>query len=167
MVGNGELTVLMYNVNGAIIQPGEGPLLSIPTEMRGDVNGKTGLQLNGVIMVGPDARQIPVSIVTGINDLNSQVPADFVVYQNYPNPFNNETVIKYGLPRPTKIGIKIYNPLGQVVRELVSGTVPAGYYTVTWNRKDDLASTVPPGVYICQFEAEGNLVGKLKMILFK
>ncbi len=47
------------------------------------------------------------------------LPTSYTVGQNSPNPFNPETSISYGLPTATKVSIRIYNVMGQLVRTLV------------------------------------------------
>jgi parallel beta-helix repeat protein len=164
---DGELIVLMYNLNGLGIKPGDGPILSIPSSVKTDSKGTNGLQLKEVILVGTDAHEIPVSIVTGIDDFNALAPTDFSLYQNYPNPFKSETFIKYGLPKSADVQIKVFNLLGQKIRNLVSEHKEAGFYTVTWDALDNSNSNVSPGIYIYEFTADDNFINKKKMIVLK
>lgn len=62
-----------------------------------------------------------------------EVPTEFRLYQNYPNPFNPVTVIKYDIPKSTKVEIDIYDITGRKVVDLVNQTVEAGRYEVMWN----------------------------------
>jgi len=164
---DGELIVLMYNLNGLGIKPGDGPILSIPSSVKTDSKGTNGLQLKEVILVGTDAHEIPVSIITGIDDIKESMPKDFLLYQNYPNPFKSETLIKYGLPKSADVQIKVYNLLGQEIRNLVSEHKEAGFYTVTWDALDNSNSNVSPGIYIYEFTADDNFINKKKMIVLK
>ena len=66
----------------------------------------------------------------------------YKLFQNYPNPFNPSTYIRYELARESKVVIKIYNTLGQEIRELVNNTESAGYHEVNFN-----ASGLASGVY--------------------
>lgn len=70
----------------------------------------------------------------GVKELvDAGAPSDFVVNQNYPNPFNPSTSIAYGLPFESNVKVTVYNPLGQMISELVNQVQPAGYYEVNWN----------------------------------
>jgi len=72
---------------------------------------------------------IPVSIKT------SNLIADkFYLYQNYPNPFNPTTRITFSIERESKVQLKIFNAIGQVVyvihdKEILSN----GTYTSIFN----------------------------------
>ena len=50
---------------------------------------------------------ISANIKTAEFMLEAAVPEENALYQNYPNPFNPETMIKYQLPKPGKVVLKI------------------------------------------------------------
>ena len=85
---------------------------------------------------------------------------------NYPNPFNPNTVIRFELPQNQNVSIKIYNVLGENVRELFNGELTAGINELIWNGNNDYGNSVPSGVYIYRMESNGNLLSS-KMILQK
>jgi len=76
---------------------------------------------------------------------------DFSLEQNNPNPFNPATRINYTLPVQSRITLKIYNILGQVVKVLLDGEQDAGYRSVEWN-----AQNVASGIYFCRLDASGS-----------
>ena len=78
----------------------------------------------------------------------SNRPSWFSLSQNYPNPFNPITTIQYQLPEDSKVSIKIYNTLGQLVISLTDRVEEAGFKSVEWN-----ASSVSSGVYFYRLEA--------------
>ena len=98
---------------------------------------------------------------TSSNDRNEEQITEFQLSQNYPNPFNPKTVIKYQLPRESKVVIKIYDILGSEVIELLNDKKEAGIYEVELN-----AENLSSGTYIYRIVAE-SFVGTKKMILIK
>jgi hypothetical protein len=80
----------------------------------------------------------------------------------YPNPFNTKTTIGYTLPSDGNVILEIYNPLGQVVKTLVSEFQTAGYHTVHLE-----TGNLNPGVYMSIIRLITNsdeMKGSLKLI---
>ncbi len=84
-----------------------------------------------------------------------QAPAEFALMPNYPNPFNPSTVISFSLPTGNEVNLNVYDLLGRHVATLVSGTMPAGSHSVTWNGKDDSGQDAASGVYIYKLDSSG------------
>jgi hypothetical protein len=86
---------------------------------------------------------------------------DFVLYQNYPNPFNPVTIIKYDIPVPGNIELKIYDILGREVMSLVNNERrEIGRYEVQFN-----ASNLPSGVYIYRLHANDYVSSKMMLMV--
>ena len=67
-----------------------------------------------------------------------------------PNPFGHFSRITCTVPdcnRPARVQLRIYDPLGRLVRTLVDSSLPAGRYEVTWDSTDEKGKTVTGGVY--------------------
>ncbi len=95
------------------------------------------------------------------------VPSGFALLANRPNPFNPSTAIRYELPRPSAVSLRVYDTTGRVRRVLADGTVEAaGFRTVAWDGRDDDGRALPSGVYFCRLEA-GDRVLTGKMVLMK
>lgn len=94
------------------------------------------------------------------------LPSSLKLYSNYPNPFNPSTTIRFDLDRAGFISLKIYNILGQEVRLLHRGHMPAGSYHVDWDGKNDHGLSVSSGVYIYNLQTMGKTLSR-KMILMK
>jgi hypothetical protein len=88
-------------------------------------------------------------------------PLTFGLQQNYPNPFNPSTQIKYSVPENGFVNLSVHNLVGEEVRVLVSETVDAGFYEVTFN-----AANLPSGTYFYRLQTS-NTVQLKKMILLK
>jgi len=99
----------------------------------------------------------------GIPDFGPRtgLPQTFSLSQNYPNPFNPTTKIRYELPMDCRVGLEVYNILGQRVVTLVDGKEKAGYKTVSWD-----ATGMASGIYFYRLKA-GEFTAIKKMILLK
>ncbi|MFH1841913.1 MAG: FlgD immunoglobulin-like domain containing protein, partial [bacterium] len=90
----------------------------------------------------------------GTTDVFTPRPEATALAQNYPNPFNPSTMIRYVLPEPSAVDLRIYDVSGRLVRELVRElALIAGRHEATWNGLDDAGQTVAAGVYFYQLEA--------------
>jgi phosphatidylserine/phosphatidylglycerophosphate/cardiolipin synthase-like enzyme len=85
----------------------------------------------------------------------------YTLFQNYPNPFNPVTTIRFQLPKPEKVELKIYDMLGREVKTLYDKTAPAGIVDVDFN-----AGSLASGIYIYRIKA-GNFISAKKLILIK
>jgi len=95
---------------------------------------------------------------------NSSTPQSFVLKQNYPNPFSRSgasglglTIIKYYLQEPHSVSLTVHNAIGQVVRKLYSGLLPAGDHSDTWDGRDDNGNLLPSGTYLCTLEVRDEI----------
>jgi hypothetical protein len=113
---------------------------------------------------------LPVTLTVLPSDVNERafgrVPAAFRLHQNYPNPFNPNTEIRFDLPQPVRVQIKIYSILGQEVVTLVDGVCPAGSHRVIWDSENGSGVQVASGVYVYQIKA-GDFVDSKKMVLIR
>ena len=81
--------------------------------------------------------------------------------QNYPNPFNPSTQIVFSVPSDGFVELKIYNLMGEEIKNLVSGVKAKGKYSVTFD-----AENLSSGIYIAQLRAE-SFIQTIKMNLIK
>jgi hypothetical protein len=98
-----------------------------------------------------------------------QAPAGFVLEQNYPNPFSlalpaAATQIRFALPQPARISVRIYNALGQAVRVLFDGAKSAGVHQLFWDGRNDRGQRVSAGLYWLRLESEAFVATK-KMVV--
>ena len=106
-------------------------------------------------------RTISMSVITGIGNLNNEIPNAFYLYQNYPNPFNPSTTIRFDVPKASSVKLTVYDITGRKIADLVNENMAAGKHSVVLNGIN-LAS----GVYFYKIETlEFNKI--MKMILIK
>jgi len=104
-----------------------------------------------------------LSVTTAIDHLDFNLPSTIELSQNYPNPFSGSTSIHYQIAKSAEVSIKIYNLLGQEVRELKAAPHIAGIYGLIWDGRDNRGKRVAPGVYFYQLRA-GNEIKVKKML---
>ncbi|HYQ85642.1 MAG TPA: plastocyanin/azurin family copper-binding protein [Bacteroidota bacterium] len=75
-------------------------------------------------------------------------PSDYTLNQAFPNPFNSATVVRYDLPVDSRVLIRVYSVLGQLVATLADGIELAGQKSVSWNAADHVS-----GVYFLRLDA--------------
>jgi hypothetical protein len=116
----------------------------------------------GQIVVGlADAVPPPPPGESGNGETPLLHPVRFGLEQNFPNPFNPSTTIRFRLPHPGHVLLRVYDSLGRLVATLVNGEVEAGVGSAVWD-----ASALPSGVYICQL-AIGGITREQPMMLLK
>ena len=99
--------------------------------------------------------------VSGIKDIDLEIPEGFALEQNHPNPFNPSTRISWQLPVSNWQTLKVYDVLESEVATLVDEYKSAGSYEVEFN-----AAILPSGVYFYQL-TNHNFIQTRKMILTK
>jgi hypothetical protein len=87
-------------------------------------------------------------------------PSEYELFQNYPNPFNPTTIISFTLSNHEKVQIKIFNELGQEIRELAREEFSAGKHNLIWDGKNKFGEIVSSGTYFARI----TLAGKAKTI---
>ncbi|MGE5436491.1 MAG: T9SS type A sorting domain-containing protein [Syntrophothermus sp.] len=83
--------------------------------------------------------------------------------QNYPNPFNPQTTISYELKEDCFVSIKIYDLLGNQVKELVSENKPKGRYAINLAINN---LNISSGIYFYTINA-GKYINTKKMVILK
>lgn len=103
----------------------------------------------------------PLSEISAVSQLSSEVPYTFILKQNYPNPFNPVTNIEFSVPKSSHIKLAVYDITGKQLEVLVNQNLSAGTYKADWD-----ASKYSSGLFFYNIEAEGYSETK-KMMLVK
>ena len=99
------------------------------------------------------------------------VPQTTTLLPNYPNPFNPETWIPYQLAEPAEVTLTIYSVRGEVIRTLMLGYQPAGFYrnkshAAYWDGRNNIGEHVASGIYFYTLTA-GKFAKTSKMLIMK
>lgn len=79
----------------------------------------------------------------------------------YPNPAKGLIKIKYGLDKPTRLKISVYDVSGRLRARIKDKIEVAGVYETLWDSK-----TLPQGIYFIRFETKVKQMTK-KVILVR
>jgi hypothetical protein len=98
-------------------------------------------------------------------------PADlpvrtYTLLENYPNPFNPSTIIRYSLPKPGIVTLKIFDVTGRLVSTLINQEMPEGIHRIGWNGRDMNGKEVATGMYFYTIQTP-NSTKSAKMVLIK
>ena len=77
----------------------------------------------------------------------------FRVMPSSPNPFRSSTTLRFTLPRDGKVGVRIFDTAGRLVRQL-GRTLPAGLNDLAWDGLDEGGKPAPNGVLFYEVTAE-------------
>jgi len=101
-----------------------------------------------------------------LHPIKNIIPDSYNLSQNFPNPFNPNTNIQYQLPVANHVSLVIYNALGERIRTLVNEEKDKGYYSVSWDGKNDKYKAVSSGIYFYQIKA-GDYTKTQKMVFLR
>lgn len=94
-----------------------------------------------------------------------EIPAATGIEPNAPNPFNASTLIRFQLSAAGSVRVRIYNALGQVMRDLVEGEYAAGHYAVSWDGRNRNGVEAASGMYFYVLETEQGIWPRRMLLL--
>ncbi len=94
--------------------------------------------------------------------LLGEVPENYSIQQNYPNPFNPSTKVTFALPEENKVVIRVFNAMGEQVKEIDRGILSHGYF-----EQDFEMGTESSGMYFCQVLCTNTISGRTKSLTVK
>lgn len=166
--GTGSITLDLLNKTSNVLQD---KLLSYPDSLRLRIKTSGGVPSGNytvrVLGNGPNGTPVHERFINinvgfvGMQNNNSQIPAEYKIEQNYPNPFNPLTNINFDLPEEGFVSLSVYDVNGRLINELVKGNLYAGRHSVSWNASDHSS-----GIYFYKITA-GDFTAVRKMILVK
>jgi hypothetical protein len=85
--------------------------------------------------------------------------------QNSPNPCAVSTQIHFEVARTSKVSIKVYNAMGQLVRTLENKRLDPGKHVVHWDGTNSAGQRVSSGVYFYKMHADRFAATKKMLVL--
>lgn len=82
-----------------------------------------------------------------------------------PNPFSGRTEVRFGLVRPSRARLSIYDVAGRLVRRLLDDGRDAGQHTVAWDGLNADGRATPAGIYFARLETDQREVTRKVVLL--
>ncbi|HHE54995.1 MAG TPA: T9SS type A sorting domain-containing protein, partial [Caldithrix abyssi] len=122
-------------------------------------NANNGETVQGSVYF--DNLRVQYPTVTSLIPLNqAQLPNSVRLFPNFPNPFNPKTNIRFTLPKPMLVKVRIFDVRGRLVEQLLNQKLSAGLHQIEWQSGDHAS-----GVYFCQLSTpKNNLIRKMVLI---
>jgi hypothetical protein len=92
-------------------------------------------------------QRVPVPFSAGIEQNDHPTCYNFTLLPAIPNPTRTQTTIRYSLHATGNVTLSIHDVSGRLVKNLISGTKPAGEYSVAWNGRNELGKKANAGIY--------------------
>ncbi len=108
-------------------------------------------------------RALPVTFLTGVEQVEEVIASHFQMLQNYPNPFNAGTRLTFQLSRPQHVVCTIYDVAGHRIATLADQRFGSGGHELSWDGRDQDGRSLPSGVFFAvlqgaSFRAERKLL---------
>lgn len=91
------------------------------------------------------------SIAVDVQKREDYQPGDFALLEPYPNPFNSSTTVRFQVPYPSAITLRLIDLFGREITIVAKGTFEQGEHQVTLS-----GSYLPGGIYLLRLEAAGH-----------
>jgi len=99
---------------------------------------------------------------TGLKEMQNALKIQALrLFQSKPDPFNSTTTIRFLLPQPEHVILKVFDVLGREVTTLVDGKLNPGEHSVVFS-----AVRMPSGIYFYRLST-GNRNETKKMVLLR
>ncbi len=100
-------------------------------------------------------------------DNQVKLPLDFALHPAYPNPFNPSTTLRFDLPDPTLVSLKIFDVRGREIWSQSAGPaqIDAGSHEVIWSGVNNSNQPVAAGIYFVELRTpEYHQVQKVMLV---
>ncbi len=96
----------------------------------------------------PIVLDVPVHTIALAQSSGSPGAAGYRLDPAFPNPCNPSTIVRYALPAESRVALRVYNLLGQLIATLADGVEGAGEKSIVWTTAGNGS-----GVYFVKLEA--------------
>jgi len=79
----------------------------------------------------------------------------------YPNPARQTVNLRFSLPHPRRVTIKVYNSAGQLVRQLMDKRLTTGQHQLVWDGTDKSGRRLSSGCYVVRINADEKVLSRV------
>lgn len=133
------------------------------------LEGSQWLPVQSAVTVEGSRVQVPIDRLGTFAVMEGEAPAvpqSTELYPAYPNPFNPFTTLRFDLAMGGNAKLTVFNVLGQQVRVLMDGSLPAGVHQAVWDGANDAGRQLSSGVYFARLET-AQAARVVKMVLLR
>ncbi len=94
------------------------------------------------------------------------LPKTYACHVGGSNPFNPSITLTIGVPRASRVDVRVYDVQGRLVKTLVDGMREPGSYRLVWDGKSDARKVMASGVYFARMQAPG-FESAVKLVLVR
>ena len=82
-----------------------------------------------------------------------------------PSPFNRTFNLKFTLSKPAQVKIRIYNIVGQMVRQLIDNELTQGSHRFIWKGDDNFGKELSSGSYLLRIEIDKEVINRVIVLV--
>jgi len=133
-----------HRVSLVALVSGDADGVAIAGETINALTGPTDLRVIPLEPMAIDVTLVPTSVAEGF-------PLGLML-QSYPNPTAAGSTLRFEAPRAGSGTLEVFDLRGRRVVTLLSGEIPAGPQSVTWDGRDAQGVHVAPGIYLVRLQ---------------
>jgi hypothetical protein len=138
----------------------------------------SSVQKNGYIVYNPKTKLKEMRRIYAGENTNYQMvsfkegevyetPAILSEVSCIPNPFSNEATITFRINETMEVCVEILDLSGKIIKTLMSGEIPGGFYSTNWEGDNKQGNKVNNGVYFYKVHTSRGSVYSDKVVLIK
>lgn len=93
------------------------------------------------------------------------VPTTLELLPVFPNPFGTSSTIRYALPQPTHVTVRVFNVAGNLVAVLTDRTQSEGFHSLVWDGHGMQGNPLPNGLYFVRMQAGETSLGRTVVLV--
>ena len=95
------------------------------------------------------------------------LPSEISSLNCRPNPFRQQTEFSFQLNKAGNVSLNIYDLTGKLVKPIINGDYPEGYYRFTWQGENEAGNQITPGVYFYKLSTGKGCVFSDKIVVVR